>query len=343
MNGSPAVTIGLPVYNGERYVGAALDALLGQDYTDFELIISDNASVDRTADICREFAARDQRIRYFRNEHNIGINPNFNRLLQLARAPLFRWAAHDDLVERDFLGACVELLQAAPDAVLAQSHVRIIDADGRDLGAYDGGLAGTESVDPVERFAALILSRHLVTDLYGVIRTDALRRIRGLGNYYGSDRATLAALGLLGRFVHVPRLLFMNREHPGRSSRLSDHSSERGGVAAAPMPRTWELYREYQRAVRDLVENEADRRRCFALLRRWWFVDWNAARLAVDLVGMKVPAVYDLVTRLKLRFYGPMPQIGLRNLPPAAPEASPPEPAADAGHRTPGGMAGSRH
>ncbi len=331
MNRSPAVTIGLPVYNGERYIGAALNALLGQDYADFELIISDNASVDRTAEICREFAAQDRRVRYFRNEYNIGMNPNFNRPLQLARAPLFRWAAHDDLVEPAFLGACVELLRAEPDAVLSQSHVRIIDTDGRELGTYDGGVTGSESSDRVERFAALILSRHLATDFYGVIRTDALRRVGGLeGDYYGSDRATLAALGMLGRFVHVPRVLFMNREHPRRSSRLIDHSEERGQVAAPSVPRTWELYRAYRRAVLDLVEDESERRQCFALLRRWWCVDWNAARLVVDVVGMKIPAVYDVVTRLKLHFYGPMPQIGLRNAPWAASDALPPAPAVDA-------------
>ncbi len=323
MNASPAVSIGLPVYNGERYLGAALDALLGQGYADFELIISDNASADRTAEICRDYAAQDPRIRYFRNEYNIGINPNFNRPLQLARAPLFRWAAHDDLVDREFLGACVEMLRTAPDAVLAQSHVRIIDTDGRELGTYDGGLIGTESADLAERFAALILSRHLCTDLFGVVRTDALRRIRGIGNYYGSDRAALAALGLLGRFVHVPRLLFMNREHPGRSSRSNDHSHERGGMCTSSIPRTWELYRDYRRAVLELVDDTAERKRCFALLRRWWRVDWNAARLAVDLVGMKVPAVYDVVSRLKLHFYGPMPQIGLRYVPSSGAEASP--------------------
>lgn len=315
MGASPAVSIGLPVYNGERYLGAALDSLIGQDYADFELIISDNASGDRTAEICQDYAARDARIRYFRNDSNIGINPNFNRPLQLARAPLFRWAAHDDLVESDYLGACVGLLRDAPDAVLAQSYVRIIDAGGRDLGDYDGGLTGAESADRVERLAALILSRHLCTEIYGLVRTDALRRVRGVGDYHGSDRATLVALGLLGRFVHVPRLLFMNREHPGRDSRSGAHSHQRRGVSTQSIPRTWELYRGYRSAVQDLVEDPAERQRCFALLRRWWLVDWNAARLAVDLVGMKVPAVYDLVTRLKVRFYGPMPQIGLRQVP----------------------------
>lgn len=315
MQTSPAVSIGLPVYNGERYLSAALDALLGQDYADFELIISDNASEDRTAELCQDYAARDPRIRYFRNDANIGINPNFNRPLQLARAPLFRWAAHDDLVTPDYLGACVGLLRDAPDAVLAQSYVRIIDSDGRDLGDYDGGLTGAESADLVERFAALILSRHLCTEMFGVIRTGALRRVRGLGYYYGADRGMVAALGLLGRFVHEPRLLFMSREHPGRGSRSGDYAPKRRALPAQSVPRTWELYRSYRRAVLELVQDPAERQRCFALLRRWWLVDWNAARLAVDLVGMRVPAVYDLVTRLKVRFYGPMPQIGLRHVP----------------------------
>src|SRR5258705_13293096 len=146
----PSVSVGLPVYNGERYLPEALDATLGQSYEDFELIICDNASTDQTGSICLEYAARDSRIRYFRNETNVGPNPNFNRTLQLARAPLFRWAAHDDVVAPDYLGACVGLLQATPDAVVCQSHVKIIDLNGRELGTYDGGLAHTESADVVE-------------------------------------------------------------------------------------------------------------------------------------------------------------------------------------------------
>src|SRR4030095_8569169 len=193
---TPSVSVGVPVYNGERYLPEALDAVLGQTYEDLELIICDNASTDQTGSICRDYAARDSRIRYFRNEINIGPNPNVNRCLELARAPLFRWAAHDDLVAPDHLGACVALLQTTPDAVLCQSHLTVLDPDGRELGTYDGGLAATESADLVERFAALIGSRHLATHLFGVARTDALRRIGGLGEYYGADRATLVGLGL---------------------------------------------------------------------------------------------------------------------------------------------------
>src|SRR5438128_542667 len=76
---TPRVSIGLPVYNGERYLRLALDSLLSQTFTDFELIISDNASTDGTTEICRAYAARDARIRYSRLEHNIGGSPNFNR------------------------------------------------------------------------------------------------------------------------------------------------------------------------------------------------------------------------------------------------------------------------
>jgi glycosyltransferase involved in cell wall biosynthesis len=315
----PSLSIGLPVYNGERYLREAIDATLGQRYEDFELIISDNASTDQTGPICLEYAARDKRIRYFRNEANVGPAPNFNLTLQMARAPLFRWAAHDDVVAPDYLDSCVSLLQATPDAVLCQSHVKIIDPNGLELGTYDGGLGPTESADVVERFAALTGSRHLATHLFGVVRTDALRRVGGLGDYYGADRATLVSLGLLGRFVHVPRLLFMNREHPGRTSRASGYAVARTETSSNTKPRsrlrTLEMYRDYRHAVGELVPDPADRRKCFALLSRWWWVDWNFARLAVDVVGVRVPAVYDLVTRLKVYFYGPIPQIGLRRLP----------------------------
>src|SRR3974377_1117825 len=93
----PKVSIGLPVYNGENYLRLAIDSILTQDYTDFELIISDNASADATQEICREYTARDCRIRYYRNKINIGASGNYNRVFELARGGLFKWAAHDDV------------------------------------------------------------------------------------------------------------------------------------------------------------------------------------------------------------------------------------------------------
>src|ERR1035438_9843576 len=100
----PRVSIGLPVYNGENYLDPALNSILRQDYSDLELIISDNASTDATGNICREYAAKDPRIRYYRNETNIGASANFNCLVKLARGEYFKWAAHDDVHLQGFLG-----------------------------------------------------------------------------------------------------------------------------------------------------------------------------------------------------------------------------------------------
>src|SRR5215472_3946539 len=103
MNAAPRLSIGLPVYNGEDYLAESLEALLGQSYEDFELIISDNASTDSTADICRRYEKQDSRIRYVRQPRNIGAGPNHNYVVRHARGELFKWAAHDDLYARDLL------------------------------------------------------------------------------------------------------------------------------------------------------------------------------------------------------------------------------------------------
>src|SRR2546425_9420098 len=96
---APQVSVGLPVYNGERYLAEALDSLLTQSYEDFELIICDNASTDRTGEIARSYAAKDKRVRYARNDKNLGAGGNFRRGFALASGEYFRWAASDDVCE----------------------------------------------------------------------------------------------------------------------------------------------------------------------------------------------------------------------------------------------------
>ena len=97
----PLVSIGMPVFNGEDYVEAALDSILTQTFTNFELIISDNASTDRTEEICNDFADSDDRIRYYRQEKNLGAAANFNRVFELSSGKYFKWAAHDALQSLD--------------------------------------------------------------------------------------------------------------------------------------------------------------------------------------------------------------------------------------------------
>ena len=107
---SPRLSIGLPVYNGERYLAEAFDCFLAQTFQDFEIIVCDNASTDHTAEICRSYAERDPRIRYYRNGKNLGAIPNFNRVFELSRSPLFKWAAHDDLYHPRYMETCIRIL-----------------------------------------------------------------------------------------------------------------------------------------------------------------------------------------------------------------------------------------
>ena len=127
---APRLSIGLPVYNGERLLPQAIECLLAQSFGDFEIVIGDNASTDRTQEICQDYVRRDPRIRYVRHEHNLGAVANFNRVFELSAAPLFKWAAHDDLHRETYLEACISLLDAHPDLVLAHSGTAFVDERG---------------------------------------------------------------------------------------------------------------------------------------------------------------------------------------------------------------------
>ena len=126
----PTVSIGLPVYNREKFVAQTIDALLAQTFTDFELIISDNASTDRTEAICREYAARDARIRYIRQPVNLGLLGNFNYVKQEAKGKYFMWTASDDLCESQFVEALVGQLERDPSLALAMADLKYVSGQG---------------------------------------------------------------------------------------------------------------------------------------------------------------------------------------------------------------------
>ena len=119
MDEKPLVSIGMPVYNEEMHIQLALDSLLGQDYPNIELIISDNASTDETANICERYSKQDSRVRYCRNNANVGIVSNFGRVLHLARGKYFVWAAADDYWMPTFVSAMVEALEQNPNSSVA--------------------------------------------------------------------------------------------------------------------------------------------------------------------------------------------------------------------------------
>lgn len=129
----PLVSIGMPVRNGEDHLSLALDSLLAQDYGNFELIISDNGSADRTQEICREYAAKDPRIKYIRHPANIGPAENFNFLLEQARGDYFMWAASDDIWDKSFVKTLLDALVADPKRVAAFCPYSFINGIGKPI------------------------------------------------------------------------------------------------------------------------------------------------------------------------------------------------------------------
>jgi glycosyltransferase involved in cell wall biosynthesis len=216
---SALVSIGLFVYNGERFLEETLDSILNQTFADFELIISDNASTDRTGEISQAYARRDRRIRYYRGEKNMGAGWNVRRVYELAAGKYFKWAAADDLLAPEFLQRCVEALESDAGCVVAYARTKEVDENGAFLKNYVTPMK-TDSNDPVARFREMLLTYHMCYQIFGVMRMSALRQLPPQGSYVNSDGVLLAQMSLLGRFYEVPEHLFISRRHIGQSSTI---------------------------------------------------------------------------------------------------------------------------
>ena len=229
------VTAGLPVHNGDTYLDEALGSLLAQRYDALRVTVWDNASTDRSLEICDDRAARDRRIAVHRNGQNIGAAANFNRAAERCETPLFMWANHDDLWDPDYVARCVAALETAPDAVLAYARSHKIDHDGEPIAELMADL-GLDDPEPHRRLRAFHdWFRHcdenglwstseiegLWIPVYGVMWTSALRSTDLIGQYISSDTILLEELLLHGRFVEVPATMFGKRDHPARSMRDS--------------------------------------------------------------------------------------------------------------------------
>lgn len=226
----PLVTIGVPVYNGERYLEQALETLLAQSYGNLEIIISDNASTDRTGEICQRYAARDSRIRHHRNDENLGHTVNMNQIVHMAHGEYYRQHHHDDLLEPGCIKACVQALEVASEAVLAHTHTKTIDETGTVI-------FGNEPVDYVlddprphvrfEKYMRQIFPhppKHALLNIsFALIRRELLASTNLEGAYPHADRMMYGGLSLYGRFAIVPEPLFLRRDHSDRATRkMSD-------------------------------------------------------------------------------------------------------------------------
>jgi glycosyltransferase involved in cell wall biosynthesis len=207
----------MPVYNGERFVRQALESILVQDYENFELIISDNASTDTTGNICQRYADRDARIRYVRNETNLGASPNHKRVFEMARGDYFKWAAHDDECLPTFLSRCMSVFEEVPQSVvLVYPQSLIIDEEGRVIREYRVSIEARAS-RPHRRLARVLRNVMLGTPAYGVMRANALKQTRLIDAFLSSDYVLFAELAMLGEIWELPEQLLRKRFHPARS------------------------------------------------------------------------------------------------------------------------------
>lgn len=291
---TPKVSIGMPLYNAERYLRAALDSLLNQTFADFELIISDNASDDGTETICREYATRDERVKYHRQSTNRGAIWNCNHTVELAQADYFKWAAYDDLHDESFLAKCVELLDTHPDVVWCHSRTVHIDADGQVISADDDenirgdasahsllahsqGLPAQTRADstPQERFAGIVLGTTWCADSFGLIRTEQLRSTNLLLPCYGSEKVLMGELGLRGRYAEIPEVLFFERVHGEASAALRTAADQQNfvlGTSTKPFASTrWALLAGHINAIRKAPISAIARLKCAGVLCRYVF------------------------------------------------------------------------
>ncbi len=236
---SPRVTIGLPVYNGVKFLAGALDSWIDQDFGEFELIVSDNASTDETPEILAGYQEKDSRIRILRRETTVPAADNFNGLVEEAGAPYFTWSAHDDFREPSFLRKLVAVLDEDPDTILAYSQVNHL---------YDDSPDGKSSVksrtyyrkDPpgheptgLGRAIGMIRRSHSYGLVFGLFRLDALKKTHLLLTPMGlvSDVGLMLEVATHGRCTCVPEILMHIRRHGGCLSVKKDdplYSSGRG-------------------------------------------------------------------------------------------------------------------
>lgn len=277
---NPRLSIGIPVFNGADFLPETLDSLRAQSFSDFEILISDNASTDQTEEICRDYVQLDSRIHYSRNAENIGLSQNCNRLPPLARGSLFKWAMADDPYEVDFLEVCVGALDKHPDSIMACTQAQFIDGDGKEI-AVTAPSFNLPFDSAFDRVHAVFCYRSWVNSILGVIRLEPLLETPLLPHYSGGDYVLLAQLALRGKIIESPQRLLRRRLHSRASSQVADDAKRVDKMFTGKKDRR--LYPEWSRLRDDLRTSQSAQ---FSLLDR--------LRLLVALVGR--------VRRLRQRF-----------------------------------------
>ncbi len=295
---SPRVSVGIPVYNGERYLREAVDSILAQSYGDFELIISDNGSCDATEQICRYYVSIDSRVRYIRNESNRGPSWNFRRVFELAQGEYFKWLSHDDVCGPQFLEKCVRALDANPAAILCCARLAFLDGNTSSVTPYEVQRQ-LNSPRPHLRYYRILVDTCWAYEIHGLMRSSVLRQTPLIASYPSSDYPLLAQLALFGPFIEVPEHLSLQRLHPAQSTSLDRFrraewfNPGRNGRLTFP---PWKLFWEYLRCIRATPLPVVERLWCYFHLLCWPAWEHNWRKLGKDIL-VAVPEIISEVAR----------------------------------------------
>jgi len=276
----PSVGVGMAVYNGEQYICQAIDSLLAQDYRNIELTISDNASTDKTQEICLDYMQKDKRVKYYRNIDNIGALANFGKVFELASGEYFMWASHDDYWKPNYISSCLKAFEKSSNIVLSGAECDCVDSRTGKLLFTDMGLS-TVGLSPSGRFmhykSILHNGRHQGGVFYGLHKRDVLQKVMPLQNVIASDHLLMFALCFQGEFATVNRKLMVKRM--GGSSGSLKGISEAHGIKNPLLVYGTYLTREY---MLDKVIFKSDK---LKPLDKVWLVCWSLLHTFIVVCG----------------------------------------------------------
>ncbi|MEM7208447.1 MAG: glycosyltransferase family A protein [Pseudomonadota bacterium] len=303
----PLVSIGVPVYNADEFLSESLDSLLAQTYDNIEIVISDNASTDQTAEICRLYAEKDKRIRYVRESQNKGSNWNFSRVFHLSNGKYFKWAACDDLCDPEFVARCVEVLENDLSVVCCHSRTMTINEYGNEIKGFPDPTDGGQEKDNIRhrrdgsshyfsrRFGDVLLSSGWGVRCSGVFKSEALGKTGLMQSFYGSEKLMMAELAVHGRFWDLPQMLFSQRVHSGSISgatRESKNSAIRKRIIHTPLLRQ---FSGYLSVAMDSGNDASTKLKCIFWLivylfqyKKWWLIAETRLNNIVSRVSPKI-------------------------------------------------------
>lgn len=202
----------MTVFNAKPFLSETLSSLLTQDYDNFEIVISDNASTDGSSEICEELARQDPRIKHYRNAENVGAVKNWNNAFTKSNGEYFMWASDHDRFSSDYLRRGVEILDADKACTLVYAQTESVDYYGKSTG-IDRASLDTTGLGPKERFRKVLWGLKRCSLVHGVQRTSNLTKLGGFPNSWAMDMALIPALSALGTFHQIEEPLYSRRDN----------------------------------------------------------------------------------------------------------------------------------